>query len=871
MKCYPYVLNRLLLPVLLSGLLATGTGYAQDAKKKKDKDKKETSDKSDSKSDDKDKKTIASVVKKSKKYDGLFTVYQDTTNGEVHLLVKKDQLGKEYIYFSHITDGTVEAYSFRGAFMDNKVFTLRKYFNKIDLVTENTNFYFDPKSPLSKAAAANVSNSVMASQKIVAEDTVKNEYLIKVDEVFLSESLQEIKPVPDPKAKPGDNFSLGTLSKDKTKYARLKNYPLNTDITVEYVYDNPLPYERGGPDIVDARSVSIQLQHSFIEMPKNNFQSRMDDPRIGYFTTETDDQTTVKPINYRDLIHRWHLEKKDKGAAVSEPVEPIVFWIENTTPTELRETIRKAGLTWNEAFEKAGFRDAIQIKEQPDNADWDAGDLRYNVLRWTSSPNPPFGGYGPSFVNPRTGQIIGADIMLEYVYMVNRELAAQLYESQPAQEAVAARNPANFCTLGHHLHQRMQFGQTALHVMDSREEARKEFMESALYYLVIHEMGHTLGLNHNMKSSQLYSPADIQNKALTMKTGLVGSVMDYPDANIAPLNSQQGQYFTTKPGPYDVWAIEYGYSEAATDVTQEKQRLAKLLARSTEPQLTFGNDADDMRSPGNGIDPRVMINDLSSDAVTYAVERTKLTTELLKRVKTKYSGKPDQSYQELRSAYNYLVRDFGKSATVISRYIGGVYVDRSFIGQPTTAKPLTPVVYKDQKRAMQALNKYMFSPEAVKVPNDLYNYLQQQRRGFHFFRNPEDPKIHDQMLAMHKSTLDQLLHPKVMNRIVDSELYGNAYKLPEMMADLTNAVFKADLSSPVNSFRQNLQQEYVKRLIDVAGLESKSTHGYPAQAQALYHLKAIRKMVVANPGADQSTRAHRELLAFRIDNAMEKK
>ena len=123
--------------------------------------------------------------------------------------------------------------------------------------------------------------------------------------------------------------------------------------------------------------------------------------------------TSASVTPYRDVINRWHLVKKNSEAELSEPVEPIVWWMENTTPENIRDLIRTAALKWNEAFEKAGFKNALQIELQPDDSDWDAGDIRYNVLRWTSSPQPPFGGYGPSLANPRTGQIIAADIMLE--------------------------------------------------------------------------------------------------------------------------------------------------------------------------------------------------------------------------------------------------------------------------------------------------------------------------------------------------------------------------------------------------------------------------------------------------------------------------
>ena len=153
-------------------------------------------------------------------------------------------------------------------------------------------------------------------------------------------------------------------------------------------------------------------------MPDDNYSPRFDDTRVGYFTTQTNNMTSLDQVNYRDFINRWRLEKKYPGKSLSEPVKPIVYWIENTTPVEFRQIIKNAVESWNIAFEKAGFKNAIQVNIQSDSANWDAGDIRYNVLRWTSSPKPPWGGYGPSFVNPKTGEILGADIMLEWILLL---------------------------------------------------------------------------------------------------------------------------------------------------------------------------------------------------------------------------------------------------------------------------------------------------------------------------------------------------------------------------------------------------------------------------------------------------------------------
>ena len=305
------------------------------------------------------KKSIASVTKTSRKVDGLFSLYQDTANGSLHMVIKKDQVGKEYIYFMHVVDGVTSAGSFRGAFANNDVFSIRKNYNKIEFVTQNTAFYFDPSSPLARAASANISPAVISVQDIVAEDG--DSYLVKVDDIFLTEALAQIKPAANPNARPGQQFTLGTLSKAKTRYVSVRNYPMNADVVVEYVYENPAPLNRGGLDITDARNVSISVQHSFIAMPENGYTPRYDDPRVGYFTAQVNDMLSASVTPYRDLITRWKLVKKDPTAAVSEPVTPITWWIENTTPHELREPIRQAVLEWNKPFEAAGFRNAVVV------------------------------------------------------------------------------------------------------------------------------------------------------------------------------------------------------------------------------------------------------------------------------------------------------------------------------------------------------------------------------------------------------------------------------------------------------------------------------------------------------------------------------
>lgn len=816
---------------------------------------------------EKKKKTIKELVATSKKSEGLFTIYRDTLNGSIQLLLKEDQLDKEFIYFNQVANGVLDAFNFRGAYGGSRIFKVQKYYDKIEFIYENQSFYFDPENALSRSQEANISEAPLASFKIEATDKENGLYLIKADDLFLKETLTQVKPPNFPGRRPTD-FSLGNLDKGKTKINEIRNYPENTDLEVSYVYSKSSILNGGSNAVTDGRNVSITLYHSFIAMPENSYEARLDDPRVGYFLTLQDDMTSVSSTNYRDKIHRWNLVKKDPNAAVSKPLEPITWWIENTTPVEFRETIKEGVLQWNKAFEQAGFRNAMVVKVQPDDAEWDAGDIRYNVLRWTSSPDPPFGGYGPSFVNPMTGQILGADIMLEFVYHTNRVRVEKLFDDITATPSANQHLGWNknqqqtLCSYGHMMQFNTQFGQTLLELDDANPLAMEGLKKEAMLELIMHEVGHTLGLNHNMKASQLFSPEQLNDPEFLKGKALVGSVMDYTSINVANDPANQGPYYSTTVGPYDVWAIQYGYQDFKSDA-----EMQELLSKSTQPELQFGNDADDMRSPGKAIDPRVNTGDLSNDQITYSVNRIALVDGMFGKLKERYTDQ-GKSYHEFRRAHGMLMGQYAQAGNVISRFIGGVYVDRAQAGQEGETQPFTPVAYEDQKRAMAALNKHIFAKDAFKTPNELYNYLARQRRGFNFFSGPEDPKIHATVLRFQRNILRHVLHPNTLQRIQDSELYGNKYDLGEFMNELNKGIFSADIGGTVNSFRQNLQVEYTKMLVNMLTGDTKNRYTNGAHSMALYNLKAINRLA-NNTNGNISSRAHKTHLRTLIGNALE--
>ena len=345
---------------------------------------------------------ITDKIKSSKKIDGLFTLYQDTATGSVQLYIKKDQLNKEYIYQSFSLSGPNQFFLNQSMHRVNLVFKVQQSFDKLEFAEVNTSYYYDPSNAISKTKNVDRPEAIILSEKYTADSTG---YLIPADGFFISEKLDPVKPAARPGQVPGLTFTLGNLNTSKSKYSTLRSFPNNTDVVVDLAYDNPNAAVSGGTDITDPRYVRVRMQHSLIAMPENDYIPRRDDPRVGYFIEQVNDQTSISPAPYKDMIHRWNLKKKDPNAALSEPVEPIVFWVENTTPVEYRQTIIDAGLKWNEAFEKAGFKNAIQMKIMPDDADWDPADIRYNVIRWVASGQPTYGAIGPSFVNPKTGQI----------------------------------------------------------------------------------------------------------------------------------------------------------------------------------------------------------------------------------------------------------------------------------------------------------------------------------------------------------------------------------------------------------------------------------------------------------------------------------
>ena len=794
-------------------------------------------------------------IKELNYFEGLISTYQDPKTANTYFKIKKNQLNKEFIYFSHVVEGVVSGRKNRGSYLDNGLITFEKKFNSIRLTRINSNFKYDDENAISRSKGANISNAIIDVFPIKSES--KDEYIIEVTSLFLSEGLTKIKPTPSTDTPYNKGLKWGKINPKKSLVSRIQNYPDNTDLEVEYLYENLPIAETYGKDkfedIIDKRNLILTLRYSFIKPPNNAFKPRYADQRVGYFSQRITNLTSTDITPYDDLIHKWNLVKQHPDQELSDPVRPIIFWIENTTPSELKPFIKEGVLRWNQAFEEAGFSNALSVKEQPEDADWDAGDIRYNVIRWTSSPKPPFGGYGPSFVNPRTGEILGADIMLEWAYLTNRIFIDSIFSYQE----YSSNSLNQICAIDAVRQRGNILGSI---ISNTPLSLDSDLIKQSITSLVLHEVGHTLGLNHNFKASYLHDPVSIHDKKITQEQGITSSVMDYAPTNLAPIGTKQGDFYDTFPGFYDNWAIKYGYTPDL-----DSTELENILLESINPELMFANDAEDMRGAGKGIDPRAMINDLSNDPITYADERINLINFTLQNLPKEYRSLA-KSWEEYRKAYMVLTTDKGRSLETVSRFIGGIFVNRSFPNQKENLQPFEPVPLKVQKRAMNILAEHAFSPDAFKISKELANKLQLERRGFDFYGEHEDPQILRRILSIQTAVINHLLDGWMLYRLSDSEYYGNQYSTSEMLADLTSAIFNEDATTPINSMRRNLQTYYVRRLLKIL---SENYYDEISTASAYASLRSIQR-TIRNHSRDSITTEQRDLLKWIIESGLDR-
>jgi hypothetical protein len=855
-------------------------------------------------------KNFDQVVKGMQRMEGLFPIYRDRSSGKVYAELKPNQLSTFFLCTVTLESGLGQRGVYSGFPLADYVFYFRRVENKIQFVVPNVNFRARADDPLLRSIQNSFTSSVLQALPIKAYHPKRQSYLIDLGNLFLSDlpGLTQMLPL-----------LLGTaytLDTSKTYFDSVKPFPLNLELASVYGF-NGEPKEGSEVPFLDAvpddRTFSLKVRYSLSQLPSNNgYTPRKADDRVGYFITayqNLSDNSSRTP--FTRYINRWHLEKQDPTAPLSPPKKPIVFWIENTVPLEYRDTVREGVLLWNKAFEKIGFKDAIQVQQMPDRAGWDPADIRYNTIRWISSFEMGFLGLGPPRVNPLTGEILDADVLIDssVVRFMNeryRTLAQQnqmkvmpalakltgnpdlcgygtasqyLRRSQPAQPTNARLtlqllSGYDLCFSMEATHQ-LTVGSMAMTMLqdispDSAE--MKRYVKEFVRMLVAHEIGHTLGLRHNFRASAMLTPAELNNREITQKRGLIGSVMDYSAVNLAPQGTPQGDYFTQTVGAYDEWAIAYGYTPTGiTPAQTEAQFLQNTARRAPEPDLAYATDEDTLA----GLDPLVNRFDLSSDLLTYAPWQLENARQMWQRLDQRYPA-TGGSYSDVRMMFDEIFDYYFQYTRFLTAYIGGQSFNRFRNGDAEGRLPFEPVPLEKQKQAFSLLQKYAFDETMFHFSASFLQKLAPSRWS-HWGENPElrslDYPIHDRILYLQAAILGELLDYDRLARLRDADLKGQteqSFTLPELLEGLQTTIWREVLQPPerlqLSSLRRGLQRVYLDTMTRI--VLRQVTVPDDARTLAWYNLKQLYTSVDGVLGRkdklDISTRAHLEETRDRI-------
>ncbi|MEK7449353.1 MAG: DUF5117 domain-containing protein, partial [Planctomycetota bacterium] len=372
-------------------------------------------------------KPFPEITKEAEILKGLFNIYKKKEH--LYWEIRPEQLTENYLLVSTVEKGVGFNFLLSGVPLDQDVLTLKRVENKIFFFKRNTFFRAQPGTPEHYAVERSFADSLLGIVKIESVNPETQGVLIDIRNLLLSDvsSISEL-------LEKESNYSL---NQSASYLSGIKNFPENIELTFRYNYSTKKAgYNQAVPD---AKSLELGVHYSFsrLALGSERFYPRPADPRVGYFTVSCKDFSNPDPRTpYRHAIRRWSLEKADPQAELSAPKKPIVFWIDKATPYEYREAVKNGVLMWNKAFEQAGFKNALEVRVQPANADWDAADVRYNVILWITSHEVPFLGYGPSRTNPLTGEILDADILVEgdafkrlgrfYKYFIESSLTGEM-------------------------------------------------------------------------------------------------------------------------------------------------------------------------------------------------------------------------------------------------------------------------------------------------------------------------------------------------------------------------------------------------------------------------------------------------------------
>lgn len=683
---------------------------------------------------------LSEKVKKSQKLGGFLTFFRE--DGKLFVEIPKSFLKKEFFYFSTLSRGSFGGFFAPSLMLEQELFFFEKRGAKIGLMRRDLYHRAKEKSPMEEAVKKSYLPTLVFSFPIVAATEEENSYLIRLDDFFFNR---------------GSNllpkwilqfFGIKGVNPTLSHFTQVKVFPDNVEIEIQ----STIHFEQNTWNT--GQTNQYRMLFSLVRKKQSSYKTRLADDRIGYFTVDQKDfsDPTIES-GERHFLTRWNLKKAASSIKSSMPKQPIVFYLDPTIPYEYRRFVRDGVLEWNHAFEKLGFIGALEVRQVNSGEPWDPLDVDYSTISWTANSSP--WAIGPSRINPETGEILDADLIISSGWLSFLDDEASIFGSRLKREVSSVSN--GFSNGPDHWFRRISNFVSAIKrdrflPMNSKHEKgvvprfssctqplnlkigrdfallsagaqspltgeafiewKKEFIGTFLKNLVMHEVGHALGLRHNFKASSAVSYEDLTDPQWSRVNQPSSSVMDYNDAVVSPDPSTQGKYINDSLGAYDFLAIEYGYSQFEED--QEKEKLGKVAASLRQKGLAYATDEDFWL----GIDPLVEIDDFSDDPPKAARDRLAIMEEILQNLDGKLIKEGDRYDHVKRILFRVLNEHLFKTLHIM-RLIGGISSHRDHVNDPASKLSYLPISRQMQEDALSYLRDRVFSEDWLKFPKKI--------------------------------------------------------------------------------------------------------------------------------------------------------
>ena len=750
---------------------------------------------------------------------GLFSVHRVDEKHYFELPI--DLLNKEILVVSRIS-GHVNGLNFGGAGMKSRpqqVIRFEQLNEKILMRSVSYNNVAEEGTPIYTSVINNNFEPIISTFNIAAYSKDTSSVVLDVTSLFTS----DVEMIGALQSYERTRFKIKGLDKTRSLITEMIAFPENVQVKHILTYQGDEL-----PDNQTTGTLSIGMTQSFILLPEDKMQSRYSDERVGFFSLRKIDYgSDEQKAATQRLITRWRLEPKDWAAynrgELVEPIKPIVYYIDAATPEKWKKYIKMGVDDWQKSFEKAGFKNAIRAEYAPtpeEDPEWSPEDVRYSVIRYIATDIQ--NAQGPHVHDPRTGEILESDILWYHNIM---NLLRNWYFIH-----TAAVNPQA---------QNVKFDD--------------KVMGQLIRFVAAHEVGHTLGLPHNMGSSAAYSVDSLRSPSFTSTHGTAPSIMDYARFNYVAQPGDGVTNFFPGIGEYDDWSIEFGYRLTGENVTAEEEETINkwILEKAGKPEFRFG------RQQGESIDPSAQTEDLGDDAI----KASDLGIENLKRIANKlleWGTEDGKDYADLSELYSAMAGQFNRYMGHVSNNIGGVEGDTKTTDQEGAV--YTPTSKEKQERAVDFLNRQLFDTPKWMIDTEILDRIEASGNV-------------NRIMEIQTRTLNGVLSNNRLIRMIDNEAANNneAYTASALFSDLHKGIW-TELKSgqKIEVYRRNLQKAHIQRLEFL--LTSKNIEFTNSDIPSLSRasLEKLKTEVKVSIGRQTGvSRDHLKDVLVRIEDALE--